>query len=540
MMLSKPIYVFIRVILFLFIGEGLLQTSWSKTTANQGANKAAVARKATETTANKKATTDKTVTADQGNPIKTEDKAIATAEENKTTAAVEPVKAPPAMVSDNTGREIPMTIEQNMGKVIPLSESVGEVFVANPDIADIQLNGTSAAYVFGKKPGNTTIFATDHDGKVVLKLYLHITHNLKQLNQTAKTSFPEENVKFDSTPSGIIINGKPSSPVVAKNIENLASGFIDQGQKITNNMTVSSPTQVMLKVKIAEISRSVLHKFDINWSALINSPNHFSYGLLMGREPMSSGQFQRSTSVPQMNSYGVSFNDGVSSYAALLDALDQEGLGTILAEPNLVAISGETASFLVGGEFPYPVPQDQNITIEFKQFGISLSFTPTVLNSNMINLRVRPEVSELDNQNSISVPVGSGSSVVSVPGLKTRRAETSVELGDGQSLAIAGLISSKIANSYSSLPGLDSIPILGALFRSTKFQRDQTELVIIVTPYVIKPASRTKDLSVPTEVKSATAVETLFTGRLNRVEKTTAVNCKGNCFYGAAGFNVNE
>jgi pilus assembly protein CpaC len=223
-----------------------------------------------------------------------------------------------------------------------------------------------------------------------------------------------------------------------------------------------------------------------------------------------------------------------------LDALDQEGLGTILAEPNLVAISGETASFLVGGEFPYPVPQDQNITIEFKQFGMSLSFTPTVLNSNMINLRVRPEVSELDNQNSISVPVGSGSSVVSVPGLKTRRAETSVELGDGQSLAIAGLISSKIANSYSSLPGLDSIPILGALFRSTKFQRDQTELVIIVTPYVIKPASRTKDLSVPTEVKSATAVETLFTGRLNRVEKTTAVNCKGNCFYGAAGFNVNE
>lgn len=442
---------------------------------------------------------------------------------------------------ESMGKVVPLTIEQNMGKAIPLAESVGEVFVANPEIADIQLNGTSAAYVFGKKPGNTTIFATDHDGKVVLKLQLRITHNLQQLNQTAKTSFPEENIKFDSTPAGIVINGKPSSPAVAKNIENIATGFISKEEKITNNMTVSSPTQILLKVKIAEINRSVLHKFDINWSALINSPRKLSYGLLMGREPMGANGFQRSTAIPQMNSYGARFNNGVSSYTALLDALDQEGLGTVLAEPNLVAVSGETASFLVGGEFPYPVPQDRNITIEFKQFGISLSFTPTVMGSDMISLRVRPEVSELDDQSSISIPIGDGASVVKVPGLKTRRAETSVELADGQSLAIAGLISSKIANSYSSLPGIDSIPILGALFRSTEFKRDQTELVIIVTPYVVKPADNPKDLGLPTDnVRHATALETLFLGRLNRVNKAVAANCNEGCFYGAAGFNVSE
>ena len=501
-MLSKPICVFIKAILPILMVGGFSHESWSKVAAEHPGNKTAAIDKVTP-------------------------------------SAMEP--ATMASATQDTGRVVPLTIEQNMGKVVPLAESVGEVFVANPDIADIQLNGTSAAYVFGKKPGNTTIFATDHDGKVVLKLQLRITHNLQQLNQTAKESFPDENIKFDSTPAGIIINGKPSTPVIAKNIESIASGFIDKGEKITNNMSISSPTQIMLKVKIAEINRSVLHKFDINWSALINSPKHFSYGLLMGREPMSNSQFSRSATIPQMNSYGVSFNDGVSSYTALLDALDQEGLGTILAEPNLVAVSGETASFLVGGEFPYPVPQNRNITIEFKQFGISLSFTPTVLDSNMINLRVRPEVSELDSQSSIRVPIGDGSSTVMVPGLKTRRAETSVELGDGQSLAIAGLISSKIANSYASLPGIDSIPIIGALFRSTAFQRDQTELVIIVTPYVVKPADSAKDLSLPTEkVRHSTALETLFTGRLNRVDHATSVNCKGNCFYGAAGFNVSE
>ena len=439
-----------------------------------------------------------------------------------------------------------VTIEQNNAEAIPLTEAVSEVFVANPEIADIQLNGPSTAYVFGKKAGSTTIFATNKNGKIVLKLQLRVTHNLKQLDKTIQSSFPNEKVKFDSTPAGIIINGKPSSPLVAKNIENIASGFMEKGDKLTNSMVINSPTQILLKVKIAEINRSVLHKFDINWSALINSPKNFTFGWLMGREPMTAaGGFQRSTSIPQSNSYGVQYRNGTSTYAALLDALDQEGLGTVLAEPNLIAASGETASFLVGGEIPYPVPQDRNVTIEFKQFGISLAFTPTVLASNMISLRVRPEVSELDNQSSINIPIADGTSFITVPGLKTRRAETSVELGDGQSLAIAGLISSSVANNYSSLPGIDNIPILGALFRSTAFKRDQTELVIIVTPYIVKPTAHPTDLSLPTDnIRHASALETLFFQRLNRVECTFLgaenADCKEGCFYGAAGFNVSE
>lgn len=436
-----------------------------------------------------------------------------------------------------------IVVEQNKAETIKLSESVSEIFVANPEIADIQLNEPTTAYVFGRKIGNTTVFATNKQGEVILKLQLRVTHDLKQLKETVQSSFPEEQVSFDSTPGGIILKGTPSSPQVAKNIENIATGFLDKEGKLTNNMAIGSPIQILLKVKIAEINRSVLHKFEINWGALIDSPRNMTYGLLMGRDPFNAttGNFNRATSTSQINSYGARYSNGANSYTALLDALDQEGLGTILAEPNLITASGETASFLVGGEYPYPVPQDQNITIEFKQFGISLSFTPTVLSSNMINLRVRPEVSELDETSSISIPMGTSGSVVKVPGLKTRRAETSVELGDGQSLAIAGLISSKMANSYGSLPGVDNIPILGALFRSTSFQRDQTELVIIVTPHVVKPTSSPQALGLPTDkIRHASALETLFSQRLNRPHCQEEGNekCHPDPFYGAAGFSV--
>lgn len=434
-------------------------------------------------------------------------------------------------------------VEQNKAETIKLSESVSEIFVANPEIADIQLNEPTTAYVFGRKIGNTTVFATNKQGEVILKLQLRVTHDLKQLKETVQSSFPEEQVSFDSTPGGIILKGTPSSPQVAKNIENIATGFVDKEGKVTNNMAIGSPVQILLKVKIAEINRSALHKFEINWGALIDSPRNMTYGLLMGRDPFNAttGNFNRATSTTQSNSYGARYSNGANSYTALLDALDQEGLGTILAEPNLITASGETASFLVGGEYPYPVPQDQNITIEFKQFGISLSFTPTVLSSNMINLRVRPEVSELDETSSISIPMGTSGSVVKVPGLKTRRAETSVELGDGQSLAIAGLISSKMANSYGSLPGVDNIPILGALFRSTSFQRDQTELVIIVTPHVVKPTSNPQALGLPTDkIRHASALETLFSQRLNRpnCQEEEDEKCHPDPFYGAAGFSV--
>ncbi|MGI4851962.1 MAG: type II and III secretion system protein family protein [Janthinobacterium lividum] len=232
----------------------------------------------------------------------------------------------------------------------------------------------------------------------------------------------------------------------------------------------------------------------------------------------------------------------------MIDALNQENLASILAEPNLIALSGETASFLSGGEFPYPVPQDQNITIEFKQYGVNLSFTPTVSSNNLIHLKVRPEVSEIDTSNSVNVTLNTATqSYLPVPAIKTRRAETSVQLGSGQSLAIAGLIQNNMDSVLNELPGLADIPIFGALFRSSSFKNKKSELVIIVTPYIIEPVSDPTKLKLPTDsLKFASNLEMFFYQRLNRVKDGNAVGTRfvGTPqpveFVGAAGFTVLE
>lgn len=445
-----------------------------------------------------------------------------------------------------------LTLELGKSQILQLDHNVNELFVANPEIADIQLNTPSIAYVFGKKPGLTTVFATNADGKVAIKLDVKVTHNLSDLHQTIKAGFPHEDVKFFSIPQGIVMQGRVTSAVTLKNIEDIAKNYLAPKEQLVNNLSISTPTQVLLRVKIAEVSRTVLNKLQFNWTTFVNSPQKFAYGLFTGRNPFqipaagNPGVFARDPSGSNpANSIGFQFSDNISTFSTLLDALDQEGLASILAEPNLIAISGETASFLAGGEFPYPVPQDQNTTIEFKQFGISLSFTPTVLSNNLINLRVRPEVSQLDQSNGLTILINTTSqSTANVPAIKTRRAETSVELGSGQSLAIAGLIQSDMANIFSEVPGFADIPVLGALFRSTNFQKNQSELVIIVTPYLVKPTDHPSALKLPTDsLKHASNLEMLFMQRLNRTKnqnslQTRFLDAKPIHFSGAAGFNI--
>lgn len=439
-----------------------------------------------------------------------------------------------------------LTLEQNTADVVRLDQNVSEIFVANPDIADVQLNSPSVAYVYGKKPGQTTIAATDASGRTILNLNVTITHNLKRLKEIVANSFADEKVSFESTPGGLVLSGSVTSPQKLKSIEKLAEGFLGRDEKIVNMLSVKSPTQVYLKVKVAEVSRTVLNQMDINWASAINSSANWTFGVLTGRAPLNTAAgtdtiFNRNTGSPPLNSIGGRYNRGRMDLTTLIDALDHEGLGTVLAEPNLIATSGETASFLVGGEFPYPVPQDNSVTIDFKQFGISLSFTPTVLDGDLINLRVRPEVSELDSTNQVSINVGANS-VLSVPGIKTRRAETQVELGDGQSLAIAGLFSNFQESSIKELPGLADIPVLGALFRSTSFQRKETELVIIVTPYIVQPTHE-KNLTLPTtSVHYASHLEMMFLGRLNKKDANAQVQShhalKDVRLVGNAGFFI--
>jgi pilus assembly protein CpaC len=269
-----------------------------------------------------------------------------------------------------------------------------------------------------------------------------------------------------------------------------------------------SPSQVQLRVRVAEVSRNVLKQFGINWNALF-STGKFLFGIATAN-PIIVGTSLLASTRPTDSIFG-SFNSGSLDINGLIDALDDNGLITVLAEPNLTAVSGKPATFLAGGEFPIIVPDsDGRVTIEFKQFGVSLGFTPTILSENRISLHVKPEVSQLSTAGAIRIDN------FTIPSLTTRRAETTVELGNGQSFAIAGLLQNNIRHDIDKFPGLGDLPVLGTLFRSDRFQRDETELVIIVTPYIVRPVSSQK-LALPTDgMVPPTDEDRILHGRLYR------------------------
>jgi pilus assembly protein CpaC len=442
----------------------------------------------------------------------------------------------PKVTEDKTPHDTKksITIEQDAAEIIRFDKGITEVLIANPDIADVSMSSPGVAYVYAKKPGNTSIIAYNKEGHSSVHIAVHVTFNLSPLNKVIRHAYPNEDINIVSTPSGLILEGEVTSPKVSKDIVNIAERYVRQGDKIINNLSISSPTQVYLQVRVAEVTRSVLHQLDVNLGIKANVGS-FTFGVLTGRGPLLAAaaatqapklagvaDFVQNTGTPPLNSIGIRNQSTNLDAIALLDALSTEGLTTILAEPNLVCLSGETAKVLVGGEFPYPVPQQQAITIEFKEYGIVLDFTPTILSANLINLRVRPEVSQLDNTNALRVVVpagaGAGAKSVLVPAIRTRRAETSVEMASGQSLAIAGLFSNSLSNVINETPGLADIPILGALFRSTQFKRDESELVIIVTPYMVRPVKNQSSFTLPySNLKFATHLGMILGQRLNSV-----------------------
>jgi pilus assembly protein CpaC len=268
---------------------------------------------------------------------------------------------------------------------------------------------------------------------------------------------------------------------------------------VDNRTTIASSVQVTLRVRIAEISRTITRQLGINWTALANF-GHWNVAAAI-IDGLGSG-------ANQPNRISGGFNDGTSSINTVLDLLAQDQLITMLAEPNLTARSGETASFLAGGEYPIPVAGSGNggsstITVAFKQYGISLAFVPTVLSDGRISLHVHPEVSQLSSTGAVSVPIGfsllGGTSTVTIPALTVRRADTTVELGSGQSFAIAGLLDSNNNMNSRAVPYAGEIPVLGALFKSDLYTRDQDELVIVVTPYIVNPVGSPSQLRLPTD-----------------------------------------
>jgi len=376
----------------------------------------------------------------------------------------------------------PIVLEVNKGTLIRLSAPAATVFIANPDIADVQVKSPSLIYLSAKSPGETVIYAVDASDSVLLNSPVRVEHDLSRLRSSLRVLAPSDRISADSVDGNLVLSGIVADAGQAEKVQRLAASIAKETKdsQVINRMTVATPNQVSLHVRIAEVSLTALSAIGVNWHKLgsnliINTNNPTNIMGVIGSNEIIIGRIAS------------------QAISATIDALAQEGFVTDLAEPDLVALNGQTASFLAGGEFPVPVAGSSSstngvptITVEFKSFGVSLAFTPTILDARHLNLRVRPEVSALTTVGAVSVPLSS-TQTVTIPALTVRRAETSVELGSGESFALAGLLQHTSEQDISKIPLLGDIPILGALFRSNRFTRNETELVIIVTPYLVNP-----------------------------------------------------
>ncbi len=397
------------------------------------------------------------------------------------------------------------------GKLLSLPVPASTVFVADPTIADVQPPSANSVFVFGKKPGTTTLFALTHEGRPILAYTVVVEYDEAVLQQAITNAAPGLSVRLARTPRGLLLQGVVPTAEAAARLQAVAQGYATSGEAVFNQLQVAGATQVNLRVRVAEVSRSVSRQLGFNWNTVFQNLGSFAVGLQTGF-PVGA--------LSTLGNFGSSIGSGgtitgnvasrhVNGQLAI-DAMADEGLVTLLAEPNLTTTSGEAASFLAGGEYPIPIPQGLgSVGIQYKQYGVSVGFTPTVLSSGMISMKVSPEVSELSTAGSYAF---SGSNSV-VPALITRRADTTVQLASGQSFAIGGLIQNNGQNNISKIPWLGDLPILGALFRSTQFQRNETELVIVVTVYAVHPTDTAPAL--PTDsVRQTTDLERLFLDRV--------------------------
>lgn len=442
------------------------------------------------------------------------------------------------------------------GRLIRFKGEAETMFVADPEIADIQAPSQNAVLVLGKKTGQTTLYVLDAAGNSLVQQSINVRHNVAELTDILRQRFPGLRLGLESAPGSLMVQGTAPNSDTLDAISRTIRSYLGEQDELINRIGISSPTQVYLRVRVTEVSRAVTQKLGINWSA-IATPGNFFAGVISGRPFQnitlnlggidedgheittqkgkwngSSGRgwgysrndewnynkgrsqgFGYSSNFTGAGDGGYSFLGGYAkgdrSIQAMIDVLDQEGMINVLAEPNLTAISGETASFLAGGEFPIPVQQDDNrTTIEFKPFGVALDFTPTVLADDRISIKVRPEISEIDPNSSI---VMNG---IMIPGLSVRRVETTVEMASGQSFAIGGLLQNNIRDLTSQIPGLGQIPVLGKLFSSSDYQNNKSELVIIVTPYLVKPTDSSQLTSPLDSLRPNTDIEYILHSKI--------------------------
>ena len=440
------------------------------------------------------------------------------------------------------------TLSIGEGRMVALPAAMSDLFVADDKIADVQVRSSSQLYIFGKGPGETAVYATDKAGKVIWSSIVRVGSNITSVDTMLNLAMPDAQITATTMNGIVLLTGTVAGPSDIEEAQKLVEQFVGKDIQVVNRLKSAIPLQVSLHVKIAEVSREFAKTVGIN---LLNrdTTGGFLFGIAQGRNFGSIGNADLSA-LPRLDAsslYGLPagslslpFNPATGQFitgpgtaykfsalgngtgttlglagkflgmdlAAAIDLAEADGLVTTLAQPNLTAISGETASFLAGGEIPIPLAQGLGaVSVEFKQYGVSLSFTPTVLGDGRISIRVRPEVSQLTDAGSVKL------NGFTIPGITTRRAETTVELGSGQAFMIGGLLSNGQNSNVDKAPFLGDLPVLGALFRSNGFKRNETELMIVVTPYLVKPVSA-QQIALPTAgFRGATDGERIIAGQ---------------------------
>ncbi|TNE42792.1 MAG: type II and III secretion system protein family protein [Alphaproteobacteria bacterium] len=384
---------------------------------------------------------------------------------------------------DVVARNAVVDLVVNQGRLQKISAPVSEVLITNPDIADVQVTRSSGLFIFGKTPGRTQMMALGQGGETLFDATVTVARDLTLLDLLLRHEFPDCHLEVKSSPGRIILSGMARTPVQAQQIVSVVDGFLGKGDKVVNRMQVLSPAQVNIRVRIVEMNREATKNLGINWDVLLN-PGALAIGLVTNRWPALVGG--RLTPDPNTLGSGASGSIGYSgstgSATAVIDALAEDNLVTILAEPNLTSKSGETASFFAGGEFPIPISADNNrVTVTYKKFGVILDITPTVLSGGKISIHIRPEVSEISDTGAVVI------NNFRIPGISVRRTEATIELASGQSFAVAGLLQNQTRNLIDEVPGLSDLAVLGPLFRSSKYRNKETELVIIATANIVAP-----------------------------------------------------
>jgi pilus assembly protein CpaC len=387
--------------------------------------------------------------------------------------------------------------------VVDLPRDIKDVLVADPKIANAVVRSAQRAYIIGAAVGQTNIVFFDAAGQQIAAYDIAVTRDLNGIRAALKQTMPNSDIRIEGLGDGVMLSGSVSSPIEAQQAGDLAARLVGGADKVVNGIAIRGRDQVMLKVTVAEVQRSIIKQLGIDLTANLNygtsvvnftNANPFTaFGRSLAGNSVALG-----AGPTALNSAGVP----VPSVQATIRAMESAGVIRTLAEPNLTAISGESATFIAGGEFPVPagyscdpVTHVCNTQISFKKFGISLNFTPVVLAEGRISLRVMTEVSELSNDNSFTL-VQSQGNALTVPSIRTRRAETTLEIPSGGAMAMAGLIQEQTKQAINGLPGLSQLPVLGTLFRSRDFVNNQTELMVLVTPYVVRAVAQ-KDLSRP-------------------------------------------